>query len=160
MSYSIKQVSRALGISRARIDQWISRRIFDHPNKPALGLAREWEFKDVARVALTAELAQAKLGVSLAANFTRVAADNDFPKCFFVVFQDKSFPTGISAQEQADIDEGKLEIDSYWWTCRIVQRENLTQFLARPEISSAIVVDLENLIKRVEQSLKSSNSTN
>ncbi|WP_041926977.1 hypothetical protein [Methylocystis sp. SC2] len=158
MTYSIKQISRALGLSRARIDQWISRGVFDHPNRPALGLAREWEFRDVARVALTAEIAESKVGVSIAASFSRVAADNEFPDCFFVVFQNKSIPTGLPAQDERDIEAGLVQIDRYWWACELVQRERLTQFFSRPEISSAVVVDLGNLMRRLQASLTSIDS--
>jgi hypothetical protein len=158
MTYTIKQISKALGVSRARIDQWISRGVFDHPNTPALGLAREWEFRDVARVALTAEIAESKVGVSTAASFSRVAADNEFPDCFFVVFQNKSIPSGLTTQEENYIEAGLIQIDPYWWTCELVQRERLTQFLSRPEISSAVVVDLGNLMRRLQTSLTSIDS--
>ena len=52
MALTLKQIADVLGISRSRVDQWISRRYFTTPDTPRLGMSREWDASDALRLAV------------------------------------------------------------------------------------------------------------
>lgn len=74
MSLTTKQVTDRLGISRERVEQWISRGYFSTAHNPDPGLGREWTVDDAIRLKATAELVEASLPASLAAHHGKYAA--------------------------------------------------------------------------------------
>jgi hypothetical protein len=57
-TYTLRQVSTALRLTRVRVVQWIARRQFRIDEAPSVGVARTWGIDDAIRLAIFAALVE------------------------------------------------------------------------------------------------------
>ncbi|MEF2554090.1 hypothetical protein VQ042_22595 [Aurantimonas sp. A2-1-M11] len=141
MALTIKQISDALGISRSRVEQWISRGHFRTPDRPIIGKARDWDIPDVMRLAIMQRLLEHNLSAETAGYLVQ-----SHPHGFK---DDVAFFVAWGGWHEM-VGGGKAHMPGTLYDT-LVKGSDLGSFLANPDVEYAIVINLDTL----EQSVKS-----
>ena len=143
MTLTIKMISDALGISRSRVEQWISRGYFRTPDKPVLGKAREWDERDALRLALMNTLMENRISAEtagrMAFNDPLYAGENSF----FVAW--RGWSVGACG--------GKFYYPEIFYH-DVVRGQDLGGFLQNPDVEFSVVVNLDILSASVKEQLE------
>lgn len=150
MKLTLKQICEALSFSRMRVDQWISRGYFRTPDKPILGLPREWDEVEALRLALFVELVESSITPRDAGALTQIEPHGfKGDHAFFVAWQGYTFAaTDPNSSKQAL----KLHIPGTWHG-EMIKGSNLYAFLANPDVFSSVVISIDNLWHKVSDKL-------
>jgi hypothetical protein len=157
--FTLNQITKALGISRARIEQWISRGYFRTPDKPILGMPRDWDIGEAIRLALCVELTEAQISPLWAGQltFTSVHGFTD-DIAYFVAWQG-FYPGLIPMTHRGDPIPTKDQLRKIYmpgtWIGAIIKGQDLPKFLENPDVMISVIVNLDNLEKRVNGKLLS-----
>lgn len=158
MPLTIKQISEALKISRSRVEMWISRGYFVTPDKPMLGMAREWDITDAVRLAIMSDLIEAGVPAQQAGNLVTVAPAtmSDFGLVPFVTpFAIRSEPAFFVAWQgwHEMAGGGKAHMPGNWYS-ETVWAHDLAGFVGGPDIDFATVININSVIARVTAALQ------
>lgn len=156
MALLLRQITDALKISRARVEQWISRGHFRTPDKPIFGHARDWSIDDAIRLSLFINLVDAAISVEQAGVFTQIDLHGFKDDVAFFVAWQGAMPL-LSAKGPLNLrkkisDSQKARMPGMWG-CKIVRGRDLLVFLEHDDVDVAVVINLDNLEKRVKQAL-------
>lgn len=135
MPFTIHQVAHALGVPKTTIDKKISRGHFEtkFAPEPTPGMPREWDMKDVVRLAAAIELGKV-VGDGLGSIFCDLAAYERAPGLFLVAtsFTSNMAPSGS-------------------WCAETINPQKLSEFLKSR--GTSFVIDLDALVGRVKAAL-------
>ena len=150
--FTLKEITKALGLSRARVEQWISRGDFRPPDQPIIGKARDWDLGEAMRLALFVQLVD-DVGFSIKqASFCTQLGLHGFNNnvAFFVVWQ------GLVEVPIKDEAGKRRKLYTPSWNSHIILSSgDLQSFVQNPDVYFALVVNLNNLEMRVRAALNS-----
>jgi len=154
-SFTLKQITDALRISRARVEQWISRGFFRTPDQPILGMARDWNIGEAMRLALCVELVDAHLSPQQAGALVWVGLHGfKDDTAFFVAWQGWHG----TAHNNPDGTPAKVYMPGNWYPA-IVKGSELRAFVENSDVISSHVFNLNALEKRVTEALEPKEKT-
>jgi hypothetical protein len=153
-TYTLKQIADALGISRARAEQWIARGFFRTPHNPIFGAAREWQISDAIRLALCAALVDAGLSPEQAGAFTQVAHGFKKDAAYLVVSElGEIIPATPRGAPGTKKGEGIKVRTPGVLHSEIVKAADLAKKLDDPDGRAVTVINLDNRERWVKNAL-------
>lgn len=150
-SLTLKQITDALHISRARVEQWISRGFFRTPDQPIIGTAREWDLGEAMRLALCVELVDAQISPQQAGSLVWVGLHSfEGEAAYFVAWQ--------GLHEMAGIKDGagkpaKVHTGRHWWGDIVRESDLQKKYLTNPDVDFCLIFNLDHLEERVRSAL-------
>lgn len=158
-SYTLKQITDALNISRARVEQWIARDFFRTPHKPIFGAARDWQIEDAIRLAVCAALVDSGLSPEKAGKLSSiwVGLHGFKDDAAFLVVSTGMLGEIIPATRRGTpgTKKGvgqKVYVPGEYYD-DVVKATEITKVLADPDRYTSIVISIDNVEKRVKQAL-------
>lgn len=130
-----------LGLSRNRVDQWVSRGIVDADNKTTRGAMRGWTKMDALRLLLTNDVVAAGCSTSRAEDLNHMIRGSiDGYEDYVVVFK---------ALSRRKVTSSGVVLEQGLWsfTGALLKRDELADYLASNGVS--IVVPLAPLVEMV-----------
>lgn len=148
MSLTLSKITKALRISRPRVEQWISRGYLRTPDNPLIGTARNWDVGDVMRLAVMRDLVDANMSPEQAGQLVGEGFHGfKDGEAYFVVYQGQ-YPTRIDPHGRTYTPKRQGYHPGIWLNC-IVHERDLMAFIGQPDVFQSVVINLDHLEGRV-----------
>lgn len=148
-TYTFGQVLTALRLPRPRVDQWIARGQFK-VKETSPGVARQWDFGDVMRLAVFAKIVAARdeITATKIGGLTHLLHGFKDDQAVLVLWSGL-IPTTIS-----DGKGGVLKSDQPGiWSPEIIRHRELANFLLRDDVRMAFFIKLDEVESQVKAKL-------
>ena len=149
MAHSLKSISKALGLSQNRVEQWISRGHFCPPERVPYSRSNDWEAVDALRLALMIRLVEGGISPRDAGVMSQLRPPlHRTEKTFFVAWQGRH----STAFKNEDGSYVKMYTPGRWYD-ELVLISDLLKFVQDPDVFQSLVIDLDGLWERVQSAL-------
>jgi hypothetical protein len=159
LTYTLKEITDALDISRPRVEAWFTRGFFRTPHEPIFGAAREWQIGDAMRLATCASLIDFGVPVEKAGKLAAVQIGGHGFKndvAYLVIstgMLGEIIPVTPRGSPGTKKGEGRKVYVPGALYDDIVKGSDLAKTLAKPDRYVSIVINLDNIEKRVKTAL-------
>jgi DNA-binding transcriptional MerR regulator len=151
-SVSTGALCAALGLSRTRIDRWISDGDFTPSDQPESGKARRWSEQDAARIECLFRLADAGVSVKVGRAISHVYTHWQEATYLVVLAHE----VNLVRREMRGTKYQQIDL-GHPYIAHCVAREKLPEYLqnwGKHRVTAAFFVDLDEVREKIERAFK------